>query len=431
MQVKCTHCGGPNQAPDGARSVAIACAACGRSFTTDAGVPALGRVPLKKVAASSVDNGFGSLGSSGGLAGLGGLGDLGPPAPGPDFGSLGGGSSGSLGEMPTETDADAFDLSSILSPTTRSSGAQPLPPPPNADFTFGGTMDKFSALQGMPGGGEASESTRVVDVDAAAAFSSAPEPTQPNEPVSGGWRVRSERGLVYELMTVDAVVAWLEGKADISGVRIASGGGEFQSVEAFPAIASRLGLRTSSAQPIQLSSPAGAGELSLAMERAPAPRSRQPQTTAAGGAPKKGARERPDAKPKEALRVDNPLGMGALLGLLIGALALAGGAVFAGVKTGSLDMPPPLEATAEAPLPPPSTALAAAVEDYNNGKINLAERRLSALAKKGDDPRAWRYLALALHKSNRDDEARAALARYRRRMQQTGGDGRQVREVQH
>lgn len=411
MHVDCNHCGRANQVPDSAASGGpVVCTACGRPFTVDAG--------------------FGALGQPGGL---GSLGDLGPPAPGPDFGSLGapGGSTSSLGDMPT-AEGDAFDLSSILSPTPRAP-AQPLvAPPPASDFTFGGTMDTFTALTGDTAGGNDGESTRVVDVDAEAALRQlGTQGAGPPADKAGGWRVRSERGLVYELMTVDAVVAWLEGKADISGVRIARGQGQFQGVEAFPEVAARLGMRPgASVGPPKLAS-GGAGELSLAMERAPSPRSRQQQS--AGGAPgqDRGPRERPDAKAREARSVDRPIGMGAVLGMLLGALALVGAGVFAGVKTGLLSLPPPLAATAEAPEPEPGPELARAMKAYQDGHFTAATARLKSLTNKGDDPRAWRYLALALHKSNREDEARAALAEYRRRKQQAGGDGRQVREVQH
>jgi len=328
-----------------------------------------------------------------------------------------------------DSDSEAFDLSSILSPAPRVPADPVLPGAPPADFTFGGTMDKFSALNLGGGPGESNESTRVVDVDTEAALRemSTPIPDTPPDQ-TGGWRVRSERGLVYELMTVDAVVAWLEGKADITGVRVARGAGAFQGVEAFSEIATRLGLRPGGSQPAPSLPSSGAGELSLAMERAPSPRRRPSQRSTDGPSEPRADRERREAT-QDARQVERPVGMGAVLGMLVGALTLAGVAVFVGTKTGALSMPPPLEATAVAPPSEPSRALTSAVEAYEAGKINLAERRLKALAEKGDDPRAWRYLALALHKSNRESDARAALAEYRRRMQQAGGDGRQVREV--
>ncbi len=430
MQVDCTHCGRPNQALDGtAPGATVVCAVCGRPFTVDVDLNGqLGRVPIKRVPAG--DAGFGSLGQPGGL---GSLGDLGPPAPGPDFGSLGapgGSSSSSLGDMPT-TEGDAFDLSSILSPTPRAP-AQPLVAPP-PEFQFGGTMDKFNALNLDTQPGDP-ESTRVVDVDAEVALRQMSTPTTDRPPpeTASGWRVRSERGLVYELMTVDAVVAWLEGKADISGVRVARAQGLFQGVESFPEIAKRLGMRPGGVVEAPKLAAGGAGELSLAMERAPSPRSRQKQAAAADGPnQKKGQRDRPDAKAKEARSVERPVGMGAVLGMLVGTLALAGAAVFAGVKTEALALPPPLAATAEAPVPAPGPELAEAIKAYEAGHFTAATTRLKSLTKKGDDPRAWRYLALALHKSNRDPEAQKALDEYRRRKQQAGGDGRQVREVQH
>ncbi len=405
MQVNCSHCGRPNEAPDPPPGSAgqVVCASCGRPFeVSGGGSPALGRVNLRKVAAPRSE--FEALGSTG----LGGL-DEGEP--------------------------DAFDLSAILDPVPGGApGPTTVEPATASEFTFGSPGDLFGGS-----GPTSGESTRVVDLDPAAALREVDEAATPS-PQASGWRVRSERGLVYELMTVDAVVAWLEGKSDVSGVRIARGDGAFQEVTAFPEVASRLGIRPGAeVAPPTLSGGAaggGGGELSLAMERAPSPQKRAAAAQAASKAaassgPRPERAERPQTQVKEARRIENPVGMGSLLAALVGVLVVAAAGVFVGVKSGAMPLPPPLEETAEAAEPPPVAELAEAIAAYEAGNYTSATRRLKTLAKSGDDPRAWRHLALSLHKSNRDAEAREALAEYRRRMQQAGGDGRQVREVQH
>lgn len=240
------------------------------------------------------------------------------------------------------------------------------------------------------------ESTRVVDqryVDEA--MRQAPLELGLDAPAPVGWKVRNERGVVYELMTVDAVVAWLEGKPDISGVRVARGDGVFMEVDAFPELAGRLGRR----KPVDDS-------LSLDISRASARH---------GGIV---GERRTVARAEGPAREPGPSTMG--IGLVLGAVAAAFlaviGLVLAGVALGWMSLPPDIEPTASAP-PPPSAALARAIGAYEAGHYDAAINQLRGVARGGDaDPRIQRYLALALHKNNRDAEARRALAEYRRQM---------------
>ena len=166
--------------------------------------------------------------------------------------------------------------------------------------------------------------------------------------------------------------------------------------------------------------PAG---LSLAMERV----TNQPgRETSAAQRP---ARRQEAAAQKARITVDKPLGLGyVLLLLFMGSAIFMGGVVYA-VQLEIAPIPQPVPAPSDRALPDPDPALAEAIAIYEAGKHGAAVARLRKLAGKLDDPRVHKYLALALHKSKRTEEARAALSEYRRNMQQAGGDGRQVREV--
>lgn len=423
MQVQCTHCGASNDTdpiPGGA--VTVVCGGCMRPFTAEADDSVLARVPLKKKVVS--------VGPPRAL--------LAPPAPsgGFDFSSLGddldiglatrpggtrpgaGGATAPDGLGATPGLDEPYDLSALLDAPPV--GAEPLDGSVT-DFTFGDEADLFSqggpagadplaGLSRRPLGGAADEPaedtvahpgfdapTRVVD---------APQDTGSRQ----GWRVRSERGLVYELMTVDAVVAWLEGKSDIEGVRLARGDGDFRPVDEFPQIAARLGVRPRREE-VRSEEPG----LSLAVDRAP------PRRTSARREEQRAARPRPgertDAR-KEPLP-EAPFGMGLVLALLFGAVGVGTVLVLAGVGAGYMSLPPQL-AEAAATEPAPSAALAAAIEDLNAGSYTAAATRLEKLAEAGSDPRVYRYLALALMRTNREREARDALAEYRRSLQRTG-----------
>jgi len=341
------------------------------------------------------------------MGALGALGDLGPPPSLPDPVTAGPEASfDGLGDIPESSAPDparGFDLGAILEPAP---GSGPPTPTGGSGFTFGGSLADFSGDRSQP------------------SLSGGDEPTQndgtgrESPKASSGWRVRNERGVVYELMTVDAVVAWLQGRADITGVRIAQGSGGFEGIDRFPRIASRVGTRGSPS----LAPPTNSGTLSLAMERAPSPhRNRAPTSSAASAEQKQGP-----------VRSENPVGMGAVLVLLVGAMTLSGAAVFAAVKTGSMSLPAVAPGSSDlSKEAPPSPALARAIAAYEAEKYTAATRLLKNLTKKRDDPRAFRYLALALHRSNRAEAAREALMEYRLRMQRAGGDGRQVRKVRH
>lgn len=417
VQVRCRHCGAANEAqPVSGGAVTVVCDQCGRPFTVDtdaAPAPPASEASGGRALLGAPPPSFGALGRPGGFDP-----GLGAPAPGPDFGSLAGDlepddgpatREDELGPMPTG--GERFDLSSILDPLPTPASDEPLG---GGNFTFG---DDAEAPTRLDADFHEDESTRVVDLDATAKATMGP----------AAWRVRSDRGLVYDLQSLDAVVAWLEGKTDISQVRLARGESEFLPIDGWPEVSQRLGPR---AAPIA----GGSDELALDTARAPAkrpPRAQQPQR--APELRRSGPREGAAAGAKKDARLpENPLGFGFVLLLLAGGSLLAAGVVVGGVLGGWMGLPPALASSAQAPPAPVSARLARAIELFEDEQYTAATRLLQTVADQEDDPRALRYLAMALHRSNRQAEARAALEAYRARNQRTNGnDGRQVREMRH
>ncbi len=295
---------------------------------------------------------------------------------------LGGTQPTPLGDMPRAADA-GYDLSALLDPV----GPSAVP---------GGSVDDgpgFAFDDGLAGAVRADE--------------------------AGGWRVKSERGLVYELMTLDAVVAWLEGKDDVEGVRVARGAGAFLPVRDVPELSKRLGLSAAGAvgprpdeAPLQLDTdprPKRQGTASAKAGTAPA---RTPARSREVAAPRAGARPaRVEQRPS--------LGLGFVLWLLLGGGLLAGGGVAVGLKTGFMSLPPEpaKEAAPHTPDEQVRAAIAALEAGQNTGAAQLLRQAAEA---EGAHPSVFRHLAVALHRTGSDDEAREALAEYRRRMARMG-----------
>lgn len=305
-------------------------------------------------------------------------------------------------------------------------------PPPNLDFA-NLTGDNFEALGGLQGDHDAldfDEVTRQSDVgdlsllmgavddeeestiavpadvadDLAAQLNAASQaPAAP--PI---WRVRSARGLVYELMSLDAVVAWLEGKADISGVRIARGQGEFTSISSHPELAERFGGRTVGPSRLELS------DLPVALDDRPGGHTSAPPSGPEVSPLRGDAADAPE-RPARADDPRRPIGFSGVLGVAIICGVLIAGAVFFGMRSGWLSsLLPPAPPPAEAPVSP---ALQAAIDSFEANNLTSAINALQKQAREGQDPRALRYLAMALHRQKRHHEARDALMRYQRAME--------------
>ncbi len=417
--MRCPHCGARNASEAAGRS----CVSCGRTLPGE----------------TSSRSAFEELQQVGGLA------DFDPGSPlgfGNDLDTADDGLDGGLGAMPTGDEAARLDMAQLLGTDKTDDGAPFFGGSGGDGFRFGASPAPEAGLGSLDGGFAAfddddeatrgalhvqippealrdsltlnlsgppvladdaeEESTRVVDqryVDEA--MKAAPLELGIDAPAPEGWKVRNERGVVYELMTVDAVVAWLEGKPDISGVRVARGDGVFMEVDAFSELAGRLGVR----KPVE-------DVLSLDISRA---------SDRHGGT----LGERRSVARAEApqLRESGPpaLGFGVVLAAVAVAFILVTGITLVGVATGGMELPPDIEPAAQGE-PAPSAALARAIGDYESGAYDAAINQLQALARgETPDPRIQRYLALALHHNNRDAEARRALAEYRRQMRAEPG----------
>jgi len=414
--VTCPQCGTSNEALPGA--VGVTCRACGSPLSGEA---MLARLTLNKgrrapdVTRPPATEPPDAASSS--EASLGGLSDL-----------SGRSGSGSLG--------DAFDLSSILdavpAPTLPTGGAKANRPAFVPAFTFPGTeepaavasepLDALGLLDGplpMPAG----QPTRVMGAGA-----------------TGAWRVKNERGVEYELMTIDAVVAWLEGKASYDVIRVARGGGAYQLVHDVPELAARLGIRPPPLTSGFVGAPNGVTEAPLRLDPDAMPPRRpaqaRPVPLAAGGAPSRTAAAGAGfaaapviataAKVRlEETRVDleRALGLGFTLVVAAGACGLAALAVFFTATDGHLPDEP---ASAVATAPEASSAtplLADAQAAFDARRYTAAEQLLVQAAQASPrDPQVQRLLALTLSKlGGRAHEARDALTRYRS-LRASGGE---------
>lgn len=428
MTVRCPQCGARND--DGA--LGRPCVSCGRTLPATAAAPRGQSLPAR-----------------GGRDRYPPIQGLGLDADPLDFGALGrapdtleDGPGGGLGAMPTGDDQDPLDLGRLLGrgePDDQWGGGGVFrfgqePTIERTERGLGSLDGGFAAFDddeeatrgnlmvqippealrdsldlplagGHHGEEDEEESTRVVDQGyVEQAMSEAPLLLADAPPV--GWRVRNERGVVYELMTVDAVVAWLEGKPDIRGVRVARGDGEFHEVDAFPELAGRLGVRAPAEELLALdttrASDRHGGRIGENRDRG------RPETRAAAAAtPREPQEER--------------VGLGVVLAAIAAGFLAVAAIVLVAVALDWMSLPPPIETEAPIAAAPPSKRLAQAVASYDAGHYDAATNLLQALTREEDDPRVWRYLALALHQNNREPEARRALAEYRRRMRGVNG----------
>ncbi|MCB9547288.1 MAG: hypothetical protein H6706_15770 [Myxococcales bacterium] len=280
----------------------------------------------------------------------------------------------------------------------------------------GVSLGDLGGVGGLEGPGrlrDDEDATRVLDV----------------APSASVWRARTGRGLVYELMSVDAVVAWLQGREDLTAIRIARGTGDFATVDAFPELASRVGKRADAPSGARVSSFDDDAPILLDErdDRGPSP--------AASGerevSPLRGESE--EAAAQRARRAAAPVpartvGFGLVLGVALAAGLLLVGGVIVGQRTGIL---PAADRVVSVDAPgPPAPALAAAIAALDAGQHAAAVEALRKLEGPDADPRVYRYLALALARGRQTQEADEALARYRRAMLRLSGEhGRQVREL--
>ncbi len=245
------------------------------------------------------------------------------------------------------------------------------------------------------------------------------------------WRIKGDRGLIYEMQSVNAVVAWLEGKREIRAVQLAKADGPFKPYDQYPEIHKRLQKRPEPGR-VELGTAADQ-PLTLDLSERPARPSEAPTRPArpADAVDGKPTRERRSTSARAAVTDDGALGFRTVLMVVLGSMALSAAAVAARLAVGDgATVAAPARVSRQA-LPPPSKALARAIAEYDAGHSTAAAQILEGLRETGD-PRVERYLALVLHRTGRAREARAALERYRQSTLRVSGEhGRQVREVRH
>lgn len=414
--IRCRHCGAPNEAAEGQGQ--RQCATCGRALT----LPAAARPDRTVLDAPPDFADYLSRERAGDS-------DAAPAAaePAPFRESRG------LGSLPVGDESP--DLSAILADVPPSA-----PPPASAPFVFGET-NLLDSMEGAPALSELSRDAapapnvigRIVPEKRSQRLP-APDPNDEatligdagclrdlldqvrKVPSATGWRVKNERGVVYELINLDAVVAWLQGKLEIDSVQIAQGPDEFKAVRDYPALTMRLGLSAPSNERLEL-------DMSRASERHGGDLGSARMSAVS-----------PMAMPSGALdarrQTEAPYGMGLVLVAIAVAWLLAVGGTHLAIEGGYVTIPaggPPTTVTAPEP---PSPAVARAITAFEDKNYTTATNLLRRLSKTEDDPRVHRYLALALHATNRNAEAQSALTQYRRALRRADGDhAGQVRPV--
>jgi hypothetical protein len=245
-------------------------------------------------------------------------------------------------------------------------------------------------------------------------------------PASGpAWRIRAERGLVYEMQSVDAVVAWIEGRAEIHGITLAKADGPFQPISAFDEVAKRVGSRHGTKPALVEDDDA---PLSLALDPAETRRRAQAPTKPADPVEPRRAGPNRTTTAKASINIANPLGFGTVLAIMLASVALVSGAVVAGMVWGEFETGESSALSVAEPLAG-NPQLERAISEIEKGNNSAAEKILRGLPNQ-QDPRVDRYLALVLHRTDRGREAHEALERYRHSMNRmSGGHGRQVRKV--
>ncbi|MEZ4473143.1 MAG: hypothetical protein R3F60_20640 [bacterium] len=287
-------------------------------------------------------------------------------------------------------------------------------------------MDQAPRRSGGPGGPiSLGDLETVGGLDAATARRDDDDATRVMDQVltPSVWRARTGRGVVYELMSVDAVVAWLQGREDLAHIRIARGTGDFEVLDAWPELTSRIGKRPAVA-------PGPSADAPLLLDEREDLRPAPPEVGQREVSPLRGdADEAAQRARKPAVAAPSrSVGFGFVLGVALVAAGLMVGGVILGLRTGLL---PAADTQAQVDAPgPPSPALAQAIAQFDAGNHAAAVERLRALEGPDADPRVHRYLALALARGRQTQEADEALARYRRAMLRLSGEhGRQVREL--
>ena len=414
MKVTCRHCNSPNEAqaaPE--RTVTVVCRSCGRPFTV--------------YGAPSSENR--DLQIPGGLA---------AGQDGREFGATDRRSEWEQGETTIAVDMEELDIAeaSLDSVGGEEFGAYddvpPAPPPmPGSPLQFRkhaahepATMRVDLGRLGLvPGEVEAD------DLPPPPPPPDLPPPPPGMQASAGasteGWRVRNERGLVYNLTSIEAVIGWLEDKVDASVYQVSENGEPFVPVFQVPQLAERFGGL--------VEEPSGFGDdeesaLTLALESdaiegwdEPEEEEEEEEEGPIPAAERKVAVQ--DGRPVRPT-VENPLGLTHVLWLLMAGLAAVAVLMGVGLIAGRFEMPPATEEPVDRVATTRGQGLRTALREFEQGRFTAAAELLDQIAKtmgpEEGDPIVFRYLAAAMHRTGRDRAARMALAEYRLRMARLG-----------
>ncbi len=216
-----------------------------------------------------------------------------------------------------------------------------------------------------------------------------------------GWRLRNEKGVVYSLPNLDAVVAMLKGRSGHESVEISKEGGPFVEAIAFPELRERLA---------ELQAPVVApSQAPLVLEREHI-------------SPKRSVTPKSHTSASQSLltpaeEASQPMGLGGVL-LALGVTVFVVIASLAAAWTSGLAISPLKTEAVEVvqSVGEISPELKAAIGMYQAGHYTAATERLESISASSNEPQALHYLALALYKGNRAQEAREVLARYRQQI---------------
>jgi len=325
---------------------------------------------------------------------------------------------GPLGDIPPESDGDAFDLSAILEGVDPAVGGIPAEAPR--------AKGRFVPAFTFPGGEAPPSAAPAAPLESSAPPRPADSAGPTDAPAGDGWRVRNANGTIYDMASVEAVVQWLQNKDSFDGIRISRGGGPLRMVEEHPDLVARLGMRPVGSS---FASEEAAPRLDLEVTGRRPPGSRSPAASRTPGrAPSKGVAPAAGAAARPATRTPPPgrtFGMGFTLILVACGLVVTVVSVVALGHVESVGASAEPVSSVDAPAEsPPGPGLAAALVAFEAERFTAAEQLLYRAAQtEGNDPRIHRYLALTLYKlGGRDAAARAALAEFRRARLRAGGE---------
>ncbi|MEE2787807.1 MAG: hypothetical protein VX589_10740 [Myxococcota bacterium] len=415
--IRCPHCAAPNRLAAQVSETTMECAVCGRTFESKGRGSEPESTPRRVVAdsksvdllnaSSSFDPVDWSIGADdqrmepfsidgSGVSNLGGS----------PYEST---SSATLGEMPT---ADKqVDIAGIL----------------GKDAAFQETDSLDSRL--FAGGQDNTESALL-------------RQRSPREDDSS-WRVRNDRGVVYEMSSTREIRIWLHDRADWNKLRISKAGGPFMALDAYPELEhDPVDVELPSAlddgpgadprfAALMVDSMAGGMEQSpntpeaatfdgsfqdhLELDFASASALHRTGTSASAARPGQFASPAGQTSSAQGTRViaDLTFRVPFITTVIVLATVLVGTSAYRSRILEAAAGSEVVQTSADASTAQARNRLLESIEAVDNGNFTTAAQRLSTLAATSSEPEVFRYLAIALYKTNRNHEAKRALARYR------------------